>query len=234
MRDLQATRVDMQTMRADIAATLRDHQATIDAFHKLWYAQPFTWPFTFYEGLSILKNPLDLWVYQEIIRELKPTLILETGTAYGASALYFAHQLDRVGQGGVISIDVEPANKLPQHPRIQFLRGSSTDPEIVRYVHAQATSTPQRVMVILDSDHAKAHVAAELEAYAPLVSVDQFLVVEDTNLNGRPLDLQWKGGEGPGPAVDEFLAAHPAFVRDRLAERYLLTMFPGGWLKRMR
>jgi cephalosporin hydroxylase len=176
---------------------------------------------------------MDLWVYQEIVWDLQPTLIIETGTAYGGSALYFARQLDRVGEGHVLSIDLEPAERLPTHPRISYVRGfSSVHAELVAKVQAIAHGHP-RVMVVLDSDHAKRHVLAELEAYAPLVTKNQFLVVEDTNMNGRPVDIDWHGGPGPGLAVDEWLPQHKEFERALLAERYLLTMHPNGWMRRI-
>ncbi len=210
------------------------HKPVIDAFHQAWYASRNTHGMTFYEGIPILKCPLDLWVYQEILWDLQPTLIIETGTAYGGSALFFAHRMDRAGVGQVLSIDLEPADKLPQHPRITYVRGfSSTLDTVVEAVSNIAADHP-RVMVVLDSDHSKRHVLAELEAYADLVTPNQFLVVEDTNINGRPVPTDWKGGPGPGPAVDAWLPAHPEFEVAVLAERYMLTHNPGGWLRRTR
>lgn len=231
-------RVVTQTTRSGeetIATILREkeqHKETIDAFHRLFYYSRQTHGMTFYEGVPLLKNPLDLWVYQEIVWDLRPTLIIETGTAYGGSALYFARQLDRVGEGKVISIDLEPAEHLPEHPRVSYVRGlSSVFDELVAGVAQIAASHP-RVMVVLDSDHSMRHVLAELEAYAPLVTPGQFLVVEDTNINGRPVEVDWQGGLGPGPAVDRWLPAHPEFEVAVMAERYLLTHNPHGWLRR--
>jgi cephalosporin hydroxylase len=175
---------------------------------------------------------MDLWVYQEIIFDLKPTLILETGTAFGGSALYFARQLDRLNQGAVVSVDLEPHTSLPKHPRVSYVHGSSVDAEIVRAIGACASTHP-RVMVVLDSDHSAAHVTAELDAYAPLVTEGQFLVVEDTNINGRPVEADWNGGPGPGPALDAWLPNHPEFEVNEMAQRYMLTCHPGGWLRRV-
>ena len=214
-----------------IATERQEHATVIDAFHRAWYASPNTHAFTFYEGVPILKNPMDLWVYQEIIWDIKPTLIVETGTAYGASALYFARQLDRVGVGAVVSVDVEPATSLPPHPRVSYVTGSSVDPKVVAAIRTCAQAHP-RVMVVLDSDHGQDHVLAELEAYGGLETPGQFLVVEDTNINGRPVPVDWKGGPGPGPGVDAWLPQHPEFERALLAERYMLTCHPGGWLRR--
>lgn len=215
---------------AEIARDQATHADAIAAFHRLFYASRQTHGMTFYEGVPVLKSPMDLWVYQEIVWDLQPTLIIETGTAYGGSALYFARQLDRVGAGHVLSIDLEPAEHLPQHPRITYLRGFSSVLDRVVEAVAQTAANHPRVMVVLDSDHAKRHVQMELEAYAPLVSPGQFLVVEDTNLNGRPVDIDWRGGPGPGPAVDDWLPAHPEFERSVLAERYLMTFHT--WMRR--
>jgi cephalosporin hydroxylase len=231
MIDVVTSTRTMAEVRDDVCAIRARHADTINAFHRVWYEQRNTWSFTFYDQRPMMKCPTDLWVYQEIITDLKPTLIVETGTAYGASALYFAHQLDRIGIGSVISIDAQPFPDLPDHDRCWFVKGSSTDPEIVEWVRQRARG--QRVMVVLDSDHSMAHVLEELAIYAPLVTPGQFLVVEDTNINGRPVPIDWKGGPGPGPAVDAWLPAHPEFERDLLAERYLLTMHPDGWLRRV-
>lgn len=225
-----------QTTRSgeDTEREIRDEQEqyaeAIDAFHRVFYASRQTHGMTFYEGVPILKNPLDLWVAQEIIWDLRPTLIIETGTAYGGSALFYARQLDRVGAGKVVSIDLEPEEKVPTHERISYIKHfSSTHKDVVDYV-AKAAATHPRVMVILDSDHSKHHVLDEMDAYAPMVSPGQFLVVEDTNLNGRPVPILWKGGLGPGPAVDEWLPNHPEFARSTMAERYLMTFHT--WLRR--
>jgi cephalosporin hydroxylase len=233
MIDLETTPYSLLQVRADVLAVQAEHKATIDAFHKLWYSQKFTWGFTYFEGVSLLKNPLDLWIYQEIIFDLKPTLIIETGTAMGGSALYFARQLDRLGAGNVISVDLERHQSAPTHPRITYLTGSSVDAEVVASIRACAATHP-RVMVTLDSDHGAAHVLRELDAYAPMVTPGQFIVVEDTNITGHPLEISWKGGPGPYEAVDSFLSLHPEFERDVMAERYLLSMHPGGWLRRVR
>jgi cephalosporin hydroxylase len=231
MEHIEQRTQNLDEVRAKILLLHEEHGETIDAFHKLYYAQPFTWGMVAFDGLPMLKTPNDLWTYQELIRQLQPTLIIETGTAFGGSALYFASLLDRNNLGAVISIDTEPSETLPNHSRVWFLRGSSLDPTIVAYVKKRAEG--QRVLVILDSDHSRDHVLAEMETYGPLVTPGSFMVVEDTNICGRPVERDWFGGPGPGEAVDAFLPAHPEFVRDPLAERHLLTMHPGGWLRRI-
>lgn len=232
MQRIVQTRASMEDTLTAIRQTNADHKELIDAFHRLFYNSPYTHGMTFYEGVPTLKNPLDLWVYQEAIWDLRPTLIIECGTAMGGSALFFARQLDRLGMGMVLTIDIDPIpNGGPQHKRITYLQGSSIDPQILRAVKACASTHP-RVMVILDSDHSKAHVLAELAAYGPLVSRGQLLVVEDTNINGRPVDIDWSDGSGPGPAVDEWLPTHPEFEQTALAERYMVTFHT--WLHRVR
>ena len=226
---MQSTRPQAE-VDAEIRREQRDHAATIGAFHRVFYNSRQTHGMTYYHGVPALKNPLDLWVYQEIIWDLKPTLIVETGTAYGGSALFFADALDAVGAGTVLSIDLEPSGQLPPHPRITYVRGSSTDPAIVTAVRRAAATHP-RVMVTLDSDHGWPHVTEELQAYADLVTPGHFLVVEDVNID-REAAIGWKGGGGPGVAVDYWLPDHPEFQPAAMAERYLLTMH--AWLMRQR
>lgn len=215
----------------DIRAEQAAHKDEIDAFHRVFYKSRNTHGMTFFEGVPILKNPLDLWVLQEILYDLRPTLIIETGTAYGGSALYMARQMERCGTPfAIISIDLEPASSLPKHEAINYIAGySSVHPSVVAAVRKTSQDHP-RVMLILDSDHSKRHVLNELEAYADLVTPGQFLVVEDTNINGRPVPIEWRGGPGPGPAVDEWLPQHPEFETSAMAERYMMSFHT--WLRR--
>ena len=159
----------------------------------------------------MLKCPLDLWSYQEILHEVRPELIIETGTYQGGSALFLASICDLLGEGEVLTIDVDRREGRPRHPRITYLTGSSTSNAILRQVRRRAKGA-SRVLVILDSGHAKDHVLAELDAYAPLVTPGSYLIVEDTNLNGHPVDSDH--GPGPAEAVAEFLEGNDAFVRD--------------------
>lgn len=232
MKDLTVTPLTQDQIRDGVAAEAIAHAEVIAAFHRVFYSSPYTHNLTNWLGVPILKNPMDLWIYQEIINDLRPTLIIETGTAMGGSALFFASMFDRHAYGNVVSVDIEPHEKLPRHPRIRFITGSSTDPQIVQQVKAIAKGHP-RVMVILDSDHSEAHVLAELDAYAELVTPGQFLVVEDTNINARPVMRDWNGGPGPGPAVDQWLPKHPEFKADIMAERFMMTFYPDGWLRRV-
>ena len=210
-----------------------DNQKKVDQFHQLYYngvdGRGALYDRTYWMNTPCLKCPLDLWIYQEIIAELKPDLILETGTHSGGSALFMAHLLDVLGHGEIITIDIEPRKNLPQHPRIRYVNGSSSDSALVsKLVEGRGV---ERRMVILDSDHSKAHVAKELELFAPLVSVGSYLIVEDTNVNGHPVYQSF--GEGPFEAVEEFIASHNGFIVDREREKFLMTFNPRGYLKRV-
>lgn len=199
----------------------------VDEFHREFY-ESGAWRGTRWLGVPVLKNPCDLWVYQEIIARLHPALIIECGTAMGGGAYFFASLCDLLGEGQVVTIDSVPApNQRPPHPRVTYLTGSSTSPEVVRAAHALATGK-KSVMVVLDSDHRRAHVAAELTAYAPLVTPGSYLVVEDTNLSAVLPEF----GPGPMEAVNAFLANNSQFTRDASQERFLLTFNPGGYLRR--
>jgi cephalosporin hydroxylase len=201
-------------------------------FAELYYARVESTVFaTRFLGVQTLKYPSDLWVYQEIVAETLPDLIVETGTWQGGSALYLATICDAIGHGRVISIDTDPQGPLPEHPRLTYLTGSSVAPEVVERVRAEVRDA-ERVMAILDADHNREHVLAELDVYSDLVTPDCYLVVEDTNVNGNPVLPEH--GPGPGEAVAEFLARDDRYDPDRERERLLITANPGGYLRRLR
>ncbi len=183
---------------------------------------------TTWMGVPVHKSPLDLWVYQEIIWEVRPAVIIETGTWRGGSALFFAHLLDLLGAGEVLTIDTAPRGDLPDHPRLHYLIGSSVAKEIISQVEGMV-SGKSPILVSLDSDHTCGHVRAELEAYAPLVTPASYLVCEDTSISPTVFP-----GFLPGPAaaVRDFLAEHPEFEADPTREKFLATWNPGGWLRR--
>lgn len=181
-------------------------------------------------GAPIWQNVLDLWTIQETIAEIRPALLIETGTNRGGSALFYAQLMDLMDHGRVITIDVERLHDL-DHPRIEFLQGSSTDPMIVEHVRTAAADAGGAVMVILDADHARNHVAAELESYASLVTPGSLLLSQD-----GVIDQLWLFSDSrPGPlqANRDFLARHPEFEYDRERnERFIVTHHPYGWLRR--
>ena len=197
-------------------------------FHRAYY-DAHEWEESRWLGVEALKTPQDLWVYQEIVVETRPDLIVETGAFRGGSALYLATVCDAIGQGGVLSIDLRLRDDLPTHPRIEFLAGSSVDPSVIERVRG-AIRDGDRVMVVVDSDHSRDHVLAELRAYGPLVTSGCYLIVEDTNINGHPAAPHW--GPGPTEAMEEYLAEGAPFDVDRAREKFLLTFNPGGFLRR--
>ena len=205
-------------------------QDTVDRFHELYYdSGTQTWRNTRWMGVRSYKCPLDLWTYQEILCELGPDLVIECGTAEGGTALYLAHVLDLIGKGDVITVDLVPPVPAPSHPRIQYLHGSSTDPGIVRTVEDGARGKGT-VVVILDSNHARAHVAEELRLYHGMVTPGSYLIVEDTNINGHPVLRDH--GPGPMEAVEEFLSGRDDFFADTSREKFFLSFNPGGYLRR--
>lgn len=202
-------------------------------FHKLFYnayAVEGTWKDMKWLGVKILKNPFDLWIFQEIIFRLKPDVIIECGTKYGGSALYFASLCDLLNNGKIITIDIKDHKNKPQHKRIKYLLGSSVSEEIISKVK-ENISENDKVLVILDSDHRKEHVLKELKAYNLLVTKGSYLIVEDTHLNGHPIDPLF--GPGPMEAVNEFLKENQNFKIDLTKEKFYMTWNPRGYLKKI-
>ena len=206
----------------------------INKFCKIYYEKrekdSRIWQKTTWLGTLALKLPTDLWIYQEILYDIRPDLIIETGTMYGGSALFLATICDTIKKGSIVSIDINRKDSFPNHERIKYITGSSTDEKIVNQVK-NMIKTNDKVMVILDSDHTKNHVLNEMEMYSRLVSKDSYLIVEDTAINGHPVEPNF--GDGPMEAVNEFLKTHDEFKIDNDKEKFLLTMNPNGYLKKI-
>lgn len=221
-----------QTVYENIYSSPRTREQVTHAFLKL-YADSFqtTWGNnTHWLGFRVLKCPLDLWIYQEIVYETRPDLIIECGTLDGGSALFFASICDLVGWGEVVTIDIEARGERPQHSRITYLLGSSTSNEIMQQV-TQRARDKKTVLVCLDSDHTKEHVLQEMRLYSPLVTKNSYLIVEDTIVNGHPLTPEF--GPGPMEAVEEFLMETDAFMADTSKEKFYASFNPRGYLKRI-
>lgn len=210
----------------------------VEQFHKLYYDSHIfgkSWSDTFWLDIPIMKCPLDLWIYQEIIFKVKPDVIIECGTAFGGSALFLASMCDLIGKGRVVTIDIEQKEKRPVHKRINYLLGSSTSKEIIEKVR-NLIKNREKVMVLLDSDHHKAHVLNELKIYSKLVTKGSYLVVEDSNIN-HPIAPDFDPSSSfPGPmeAIEEFLKGNKHFVIDKSKEKFFLTFNPKGYLKRIK
>lgn len=204
----------------------------VDEFHRAWYATT-TWGGLEWFGVPMSKNPFDLLQYQEILWQQRPDFVIECGAFLGGSTLYFAHLLDLMGHGTVLSVELEnswmPAAR--HHPRVVTIAGNSVGPETLRAVRDRVPIGAS-CFVILDSDHRAEHVLAELRAYERFVRPGNYLIVEDGNLNGHPILPGW--GPGPWEAVETFLGENSHFVPDRAREqKLLLTFAPFGWLKRV-
>lgn len=209
------------------------------------YVYNFSWL-----GRPIIQNPIDIMAMQEIIWAVKPDLIIETGIAHGGSLIFSASMLElNAACGGPgdaevlgIDIDIRAHNRqaIEAHPlsrRIAMLEGSSIAPEIIAQVRERAKGK-QRTLVCMDSNHTHAHVLAELEAYAPLVSVGSYCVVFDTFVEDVPADVfkdrPWHPGNSPKTAVWEYLKTHPEFEIDQsMHQKLLITVAPDGFLKRV-
>lgn len=207
---------------------------SIQGFVDDWYRKQNNFAANTWLGVQTLQNPLDFWVTQEIISEVRPELIVETGTYRGGSALLWAGLLEELTPAArVITIDVEDRTaKARQHPlwqrRVSFLKGSSTAPEIVERVRREAQG--KHVLVILDSLHTREHVLEELKIYSELVPVGGYIVVQDTGA-GNP---RFGNVSGAALAVVDFLAATDDFEMDRSHERFVLTNNPTGFLQRVK
>lgn len=213
------------------------------SIHRMSLARPVRWLFfqdliahtnnfgsTTWMNQPIWQNVLDLWTIQEALCEIKPALLIECGTNRGGSSLFYAHLFDLIDHGRVVTIDVKRMHDLT-HPRITYLLGSSTAPDVVETVRQAAAAVKGAIFVILDSDHSQSHVRRELDCYAPLVTPGSFCLVQD-----GVIDTLWMlRGDRPGPlpAIKDFLKTHPEFEVDGERERrFLVTHHPMGWLRR--
>lgn len=170
-------------------------------------------------------------MYQEIIYELKPDLIIECGTCYGGSALYLASILDLVGKGHVITIDIFPQPNRPSHDRITYVTASSVSVQAVQTI-LNMCKPDDVILVILDSDHSKEHVEKELSLYKSIVTTGSYIIVEDTSINGNPVSPDW--GPGPMEAVEEFLAKNNNFIIDESKHKFFISFNPKGYLKKIK
>jgi cephalosporin hydroxylase len=184
-----------------------------------------------YFGIPTMKCPLDAWVYQEILFENRPDVIVEIGNFCGGSALYLAHLCDLLGSGRVICVDKDHHNlhqAARDHPRITFITGRAGSQ--IGAVRA-ALSDLETVMVIEDSSHTYENTLEVLRIYSSLVSIGQYFIVEDSIVN-HGLDRSGKWPQGPFEAVETFLQENAYFVADRDREKFFITWNPKGYLRR--
>jgi cephalosporin hydroxylase len=244
-----------------IEAISRDRELTKHAADFMQASLLPRYSYNFYWlGRPIIQYPQDITAMQELIWQVRPDLIIETGIAHGGSLILSASMLAMLDmcdaiEAGValdpiksnrmvvgIDIDIRTHNRtaIEAHPmasRIRMIEGSSIAPEIVKQVSDIATGY-QRVLVCLDSNHTHDHVLAELEAYAPMTSVGSYCVVFDTVVEDMPADMSpdrpWGPGNNPKTAVWEYLKSHPEFEIDKsIQHKLLITVAPDGYLKRV-
>lgn len=238
------------------SALFKKAQGFFDDLCRYKYSYHFEWM-----GRSIIQFPQDIVAMQELIWRVKPDLIIETGIAHGGSVIFSASMLalldlcDAMARGRsldlrmsrrevvAIDIDIRAHNKaaIEAHPlscRVRMIEGSSIAPEIVMKVR-EVAAQHERILVCLDSMHTHAHVLAELEAYAPLVTHGSYCVVFDTVVEdmaeGMFPDRPWKRGNNPKTAVHQYLASHSEFEIDKaIQQKLVLTVSPDGYLRRIR
>ncbi|MET0466928.1 MAG: cephalosporin hydroxylase family protein [Chitinophagaceae bacterium] len=210
--------------------------------NKAQYSYNFKWM-----GRPVIQYPQDILAMQELIWEIKPDLIIETGIAHGGSLIFYASILELIGKGEVLGIDIDirehNKKEIEAHPmfkRITMIQGSSIAPETVDQVKAFAKDKPV-IMVVLDSNHTHEHVLEELKAYAPLVSLNSYVVVFDTIVEHLPEDYlpglkrPWGIGDNPLTAVRTYLAENSQFeIDESINNKLLISVAPDGYLKRVK
>lgn len=246
LAQFQQEAVDRGVAYKKNAALQSARKIFFEEINKSKYAYNFFWL-----GRPIIQVPQDLQAWQEIIWQVKPDLIIETGIAWGGSIIFSASMLvlleacGEIAKGEVIGIDIDirEHNKkaILAHPlskKITMFEGSSIDENIINKVKELAKNK-KRILLGLDSNHTHNHVLAELKAYAPLVSVGSYCVVADTGIEELPVgalfNRPWGVGNNPKTAIDEFFKDNNDFeVDDTFEAKFIFTSAPGGYLKRVK
>lgn len=206
------------------------------------YTYNFSWM-----GRPIIAFPQDMLAMQEIIWDVKPDLIIETGVAHGGSIVYYASLLELIGADGLvvgIDIDIRKHNRelIESHPmmkRIKLIEGSSLSSDVVNEVR-EIAKTKKNVLVCLDSNHTHDHVLEELKNYAPLVTPGSYCVVFDTVVEDMPHnwnwgERSWGKGNNPKTAVSEYLESNSDFEVDKsIDSKLLISVAPDGYLKKIK
>ncbi len=212
------------------------------ASNKAQYSYNFKWM-----GRPVIQYPQDIMAMQEIIWDIKPDLIIETGIAHGGSLIFYASLLELIGNGEVLGIDIDirqhNRTEIEKHPmlkRITMIQGSSIDENTVNKVKDFARGK-EKVLVVLDSNHTHEHVLAELKMYSPFVTQGSYIVVFDTIVEYLPdnyipgMRRPWGIGNNPMTAVDSFLKENDCFEIDTAIDnKILISVAPRGYLKRVK
>ena len=208
-------------------------QTIINKFHLLYVENnKQTFDNTYWLGNHAVKCPLDLWIYQELIYKTKPDFIIETGTNEGGSALFLANVCDILNHGEIITVDIASVKNKPIHPRIHYLQGNSTSSDTIDQIkNILNKKADKKVMVILDDDHSEKHVLNEIELYGKLVTIGNYLIVEDTAMAGHPSYPELPSG--PMESVQKYLQLHKDFEIDLCCDKFFMTFNPNGFLRKI-
>ena len=184
---------------------------------------------TTYFGVRTLKNPMDAWIYQELVYEMKPDVIVEIGSRHGGSALFFAHLCDILGKGRLIGLDLDHdtvPERVKTHPRITFIDGDACQSaeRVERLIQPD-----ERVLVIEDSAHTYENTLNVLRRFSGLIKRGDYFIVEDSICHHG---LATGPKPGPYEAIEAFVAENSDFQIDRSRERFFITWNPKGFLKR--
>jgi cephalosporin hydroxylase len=237
--------IEERKQRIDTNGNNQALQQAADAFNiesnKSQYSYNFSWM-----GRPIIQYPQDMIAMQEIIWEIKPDLIIETGIAHGGSLIYYASLLELIGKGEVLGIDIDirehNRREIEAHPmfkRIKMMQGSAIDEQLVEQVK-EVVKGKQTVLVVLDSNHTQDHVLKELQLYSPFVTPGSYIVVFDTIVEDLPEGYfkekrPWGIGNNPKTAVWEFLKSNDSFQIDTAIDnKLLISVAPDGYLKRIK
>jgi len=206
-------------------------------YYHLWYYNTGVWQQTTWMGVQTYKSPMDMWNYQEILFSLKPSVVIEFGTWHGGSALFFSSIMKQIGRPYiVVSADIEASRiseKAKSDPDIRLLTMSSAAPELKEILKDIREKNPGSAFAILDSDHSKQHVLAEMTNLRDILVAGDYLVVEDSNINGHPVAKSF--GPGPYEAIQEYFRMFPHdyehdFNRER---KFGFSFAPNGFLRRL-
>jgi len=208
--------------------------------NKVQYSYNFSWM-----GRPIIQYPQDMIAMQEIIWDIKPDLIIETGIAHGGSLIYYASLLELIGNGRVLGVDIDirehnrrEIEKHSMYKRISMIQGSSVSADVIEQV-GKIVQGKKSVLVCLDSNHTHEHVLSELNLYSPFVTVGSYIVAFDTIVEDLPQGYfsqkrPWGISNNPRTAVDEFLTINRNFQVDEMIDsKLLISVAPRGYLKRV-
>jgi cephalosporin hydroxylase len=210
--------------------------AWMNYYHREIHATNSTWM-----GYPALKCPTDIWVYQEIIFEVKPDVIIEIGNRFGGSTLFLASMLDLLGKGEVVGVDIDHSVFQPSHDRFHLITGDSANDDVISQVRSKCEG--KRVMLVHDGIHTRDGVLTDLRNYSEFISPGSYFIVEDgiigvTGYIGGGEAASLAGNflvprlDTPLQAIEQFIAENDEFEIDKSREKYILTDNPNGYLRR--